>query len=289
METLTQAAPAAAPAAAGFAAHSIDARATFAVPSSARPVTYTSALTGGVPHYVGAFQTLSVQVHDGRPEVDTHSLDREGFVLRRHATAVDDFYDDAELTAVYDHEIERLLKAETGASRVLIFDRTRRTDGPVRDGDRGPARYVHNDYTELSGAERARTLLAQRGLEHLADRRVAQVNVWRPIVGPVRRSPLAFVDAWTVRRHDLIATDMVYPDRTGEIYHLAHRPDQRWVYFPRMARDEVVLIKGYDSADDGRARFTPHVAAEDPATPTDAPARESIEVRTLLLFDEPRA
>jgi len=50
-----------------------------------------------------------------------------------------------------------------------------------------------------------------------------------------------------------------------------------------MRADEAILIKCYDSAEDGRARFTAHSAFEDPTTPTDALPRESIELRTLVL------
>ncbi|MBV8574126.1 MAG: hypothetical protein JOZ58_03675 [Acetobacteraceae bacterium] len=84
-----------------------------------------------------------------------------------------------------------------------------------------------------------------------------------------------------MRFEDLIATDQVFPDRVGEIYHLAYHPSQRWYYAPQMTPDEILLIKGWDSLDDGRTRFTPHGAFELPDTPEDAPARESIEVRTL--------
>ncbi|MFJ3368274.1 hypothetical protein [Pseudomonas sp. NPDC086251] len=52
-----------------------------------------------------------------------------------------------------------------------------------------------------------------------------------------------------------------------------------------MRRGEVLLIKGYDSRHDGRARFTPHTAFQDPLKPRGAPPRESIEVRTLAFFD----
>ena len=82
----------------------------------------------------------------------------------------------------------------------------------------------------------------------------------------------------------MIATDQVFPDRVGEIYHLTYNPSQRWYYAPRMTPDEVLLIKGWDSLDDGRTRFTPHGAFEQPDTPTDAPPRESIEVRTLVVI-----
>jgi len=49
------------------------------------------------------------------------------------------------------------------------------------------------------------------------------------------------------------------------------------------APDEAVLIKVYDSAEDV-ARFSAHTAFEDPTTPDHAPARESIEARTLVIF-----
>jgi hypothetical protein len=50
----------------------------------------------------------------------------------------------------------------------------------------------------------------------------------------------------------------------------------------------VLLIKGWDSLDDGRARFTPHGAFQTPETRENAPARESIEVRTLVVIEKHR-
>ena len=52
-----------------------------------------------------------------------------------------------------------------------------------------------------------------------------------------------------------------------------------------MTADEVLLIKGWDSIDDGRARFTPHGAFDLPGMPVDAAPRESIEVRTLVVIE----
>ena len=57
-----------------------------------------------------------------------------------------------------------------------------------------------------------------------------------PIRGPVPRTPLAVADAGSVRAEELIATDQVFPDRVGEVYRLAHGPDQRWYWAPRMQR-----------------------------------------------------
>ncbi len=61
-------------------------------------------------------------------------------------------------------------------------------------------------------------------------------------------------------------------------------PTHRWYYFPHMQRNEVILIKGYDSLEDGRARFTTHTRFDDPTSPPHAAARESIEARTLVFF-----
>ena len=182
-------------------------------------------------------------------------------------------------------------EAENSSSEVVIFDTTRRSDDGVgavnRDGRRGPARRVHVDYTAKSGPRRVTDILGEAEAERLAasGARIIQVNVWRPIRGPVRRAPLALADASSVRPDELIATDRVTPDRIGEIYHLTHAPSQRWYYAPRMTPDEVLLIKGWDSLDDGRAKFTPHSAFELPDTGQTAPPRESIEVRTLVIIE----
>lgn len=82
-----------------------------------------------------------------------------------------------------------------------------------------------------------------------------------------------------------MATDLIYPDRTGEIYYAAHSPRHRWRYYPLMGREEALLIKGFDSREDGRARWALHTAFNDPTSPADAAPRQSIEVRAAVLFD----
>ena len=227
-------------------------------------------------------------IEDVRGWSTAPDLDREGFALMRRPTAVDDLYDDAAVQATYAPEVERLVAEALGAEWVTVFDVTRRSDSPAGarnpDGVRRPAARVHVDYTIDSGPRRAADVLGQSTVRAAlaAGHAIVQVNAWRPIVGPVLRSPLAFVDASTVATEDLVATDQVFPDRVGEIYHLAHATGQRWGYVSRMARDEVVLIKGYDSRTDGRARFTPHSAFELPDQDS-APARHSIEVRTFAI------
>jgi hypothetical protein len=272
------------------AAAPIRAPLTFITPQDTKPVFQSSAYTGGAPRVFFDTERHTVTIHDMRPLAGALSLDREGFELLQHATAVRDLYDDVAVEQVYYPEIEALLRAVTGASRVIIFDATRRSDAGAgaknRDGLRGPASRVHVDYTAKSGPQRVRDLLGESESQRLAasGARIIQINVWRPIRGPVQRSPLALADASSVAPKDLVATDQVFPDRVGEIYHLAYDPAQRWYYAPEMTPDEVLLIKGWDSLTD-RARFAPHGAFDLPDTPESVPPRESIEVRTLVVIE----
>jgi hypothetical protein len=145
---------------------------------------------------------------------------------------------------------------------------------------------VHNDYTEKSGPQRVRDLLPPDEAEARLKKRFAEYNVWRNIASePIETTPLGFVDAQTIAPRDLAVCDLVYADRTGEIYQGVYNTDHQWHYFPAMRREEVILIKCYDSEKDGRARFSLHSAFDDPTSPADAKPRQSIEVRSLAFFD----
>src|SRR5690606_5163639 len=121
---------------------------TYVAKTAAKPYAHTAAYTGGEPRFFGELDPRTVRITDARPFADRLSLDREGLELRRHETAVEDFYDEDAVKRVYYAEVERLLKRVTGASRVLIFDHTRRTDAEGRRrGLREPAGRIHNDYT----------------------------------------------------------------------------------------------------------------------------------------------
>ena len=253
--------------------------------ATVKPVTYNPRPGTGNPRRVGNYRDFAVIIHDGRPLAPTLSLDREGFRLERHETAVRDFYDEEELRAVYYPEIERLVAEKTGAEKVVVFDHTIRVaEGAVERGLRAPVQLVHNDYTEKSGPQRVQDLLPSGEAEMRLRRRFVEINVWRPIAGPVVTWPLALADASSLAPDDLVTADLVYEDRTGEIFHGRYNPAHRWYWFPAMGREEAVLIKCYDSARDGRARFSLHSAFWDPSTPAGAPPRESIEIRTFAFF-----
>ena len=254
------------------------------------PRVYVPSTGGGDrTEHVGRYRTHDVDILDARQERSVTDLDREGFRLVEHHSAVEDFYDDHALHAVYHAELEALLERVTGAHRVEVFDDTRRSSSTAKQrehGSRDPASIAHNDYTHSSGERRLRDFFADAPgeAEQLAHRRFAIINAWRPIGAPVVDHPLVLCDATTVNDDDLLPVERRGRDRIGELQVALFDRDQRWYYYPRMTRDEVLLFKTYDSATDGRTRFTPHSSCKDPRAPDDAPPRESLETRCLVFF-----
>src|SRR6266568_3313845 len=257
----------------------------FTQPMAEKPYSYNYEPPPGVPPRNTREETHRVKVLDARAVADRLSLDREGFVLLHRPTAATNLYDDAEVTALYYPECERVIREATGASRVVAFDHIARNAALSAKGNqiKLPASRVHDDYTAWSAPQRVRDLMGAEA-EELLKLRFAIINLWRPIRGPVLESPLVLCDAQSLSDEDLIASDLKYPDRTGETYSITYNPGQRYYYFPKMQPDEPVLIRCFDSAPTGAARFSAHTGFDDPTSPPDAPPRESLEVRTLVFF-----
>jgi hypothetical protein len=257
-----------------------------AVDTGTKPVNETFEAGQIIRRRTGETEQRPMHIRDGRPLSAEFSLDRNGFAFVDHKTAVADFFDPAQLETVYYPEVQRLIQAVSGASRVVVFDHTLRT-GDLAEREarkiREPVLWAHNDYTEWSGPQRVREILPEEA-EQLLQHRFAIIQVWRAIDKTIQSNPLALVDARSVSGTDLLPAERRYPDRVGETYQLCYNPDHRWFYFPEMQRDEAIVFKVYDSQADGRARFTPHTSFIDPTSPPNAPPRQSIEVRTFAFF-----
>jgi hypothetical protein len=218
--------------------------------------------------------------------LDDLSLDVNGFVLVSHQTAVKDFYDPEEVKRVYYPEVDRLLREVTRAERTLVFDHVVRNPQLAARGEkdaREPGRIVHNDYSFRSAPQRVREHLPEEA-DRLLQNRFAEINVWRAIKGPLQDAPLALCDARSIALSDAVPSDLVYPHRVGETLGFVFNPSHRWFFFPNMQPNEALMLKCYDSKEDGRARFTAHSGFDDPASPPHMAPRESIEVRALVFF-----
>jgi hypothetical protein len=269
----------------------IEANLNYVAATGEKLVSYAYEPPAGVPKSNVQVEGRATTIHDLRPAASEFALDEVGFKFLTHRSAVKEFWDEDEIRRVYYPESIDLLKRVTGATEVRVFDHTLRRRVPGKDDrsagvPRQPAALVHVDQTAASGAARLRVAYPDEA-DALLRRRVAIVNLWRPITSPVLDAPLAVCDARSVAPKDLVASELVYRDRRGETYNLVYNPGQRWFYAPEMRADEVLLLKCFDSRDDGAvSRFAPHTAFTDPTAPLDAPPRESIELRTFLIFGE---
>jgi len=217
------------------------------------------------------------------------TLDREGFQLATHRSAVSDFEDRGLVDTIHRAEIVALIADLSGADQVLVS-----SPGILRFSERSPrcgsldnsrpARFAHVDVSDATAsAFAARESPAGRRL-----RRFVHYNVWRAISGPPQDVPLTVCDARSVSPGDLIGADAIFdvpgrPEWSFEGLVVAHSPAHRWHWFPDLTRDEVIVFKTHDS-DRERAHCVPHVAFDNPVCGPEARPRVSIEMRALALW-----
>ncbi|KAJ3562997.1 hypothetical protein NP233_g9224 [Leucocoprinus birnbaumii] len=233
----------------------------------------------------------NVKIENIRGKEKEYTLDNAGFQYFKRPTKVKDFADDKVVEEEYYKESIEIIKELTGASRVILFDHTRRLRVPGQT-DSGPARrqpvnLAHVDQSYKASINRVHRHLPAEEVPELLKRRFQIINLWRPIGNPALDWPLALCDYRSVKpEKDTYPVALIYPDREGETLGVKYSPEHRWKYLRGMTPDEIVLIKCADSIQDGSvAAFTPHTGFQDPTTPKDAPFRASIELRALVFYD----
>ncbi|THV02827.1 hypothetical protein K435DRAFT_716477 [Dendrothele bispora CBS 962.96] len=249
--------------------------------------------TPGKPQKNWAPEKHVVEIEDVRGKESSVSLDTTGFQFALNEPAKHkSFENDDEIQKEYYPESIELIKKLTGASRVVIFDHTIRRRDTGQDGldskRRQPANQAHVDQSAQAARDRVLRHLPESESAELLKHRFQIINLWRPISHPAYDWPLALCDYRSLDvKKDLVPVALVYPDREGETLGVRYNPEHKWKYLKGMTPDEAVLIKCYDSKEDGSVSvLTPHSAFEDPSTPEDALPRESIELRTLVFYDD---
>lgn len=215
----------------------------------------------------------------------------------------------------------KLSTADEPVKKVVIFDHTIRRRNPL--APRQPVQQVHVDQTPKAAEARVRRHASTdpEELESLLKGRYQIINVWRPIGYAAVDHPLAFIDYRSTEPKDLVKVDLLYPDHpakaagddddrgkevrpdpakakstagytaAGETFTVVPNDKHRLYYVKDMTPDEALFIKCFDSRSEvhpngrpGVAAYTPHTAFKDPATPADAPGRQSIEIRALVFY-----
>ncbi len=258
------------------------------------------------------------------------NLDDNGFQLLEsnlNNLQVDFFNNDQVIEKYYPYCSDEI-KNFTGAKYVFAFDHNirsasgKKSKKMIKGGQQvqGPAHIVHGDYTLTSAPDRLKQLsrppgkndtlnkilksssLLAEGIvdETLSTGRFAIINLWRNIVSdPVEINPLALCDAGTVSLEDLVVFEIHYSDRVGENYFAKYNNKHKWYYYPKMHKNEALLIKQWDSngglakssgelsdlqSNSGTCTFSFHSAFDDSTTRIDAPDRWSMEVRCIVVY-----
>ena len=262
---------------------------TFIVKQKEKPVYDSSAITGMIPKLYFSVEKKSVNIKDIR-QLKKCSLNKNGFELLKFSS-IYNIENISENLERYKKEIYFFLKKKYNFKKIFIFDTTKRSnrkDGaPNNDGRRQPADRAHVDYTEKSGPVRAKDvigdLLYNKTLEK--GQRIIQMNLWKPLCKKILSSPLAFADPKSVQPKDLVATDQRFPNRIGEIYHLAYNQKQLWYWVPNMTENEVLLLKGWDSSNKKNVvKYTPHTSFNLSKQNIKKNPRDSIEARIFMIL-----
>jgi hypothetical protein len=261
-------------------------------------VNYTGAMTERPRYYANdhsrdvlALEERTIHVDDARRSAFAPSLEREGFALIKHSSAVEDFRDAAAVARTYPAEIEQLVARLSGADRavvtapgVLRFSESSPDSGRLNNSL--PARFIHidiNDPTAKSFADRSCPRDAGRPV-----RRFAHYNVWRVLSAPPQDVPLAVCDARSLAPEDLMEADAIFdvpgkPEWSFEGLVVRYNPRHRWSYFSNMTREEALVFKTNDS-DPGQPHNVPHTAFNDPTCPAGVTPRASIEMRAIAYW-----
>jgi hypothetical protein len=246
----------------------------------------------------GTYRTYEMPIRNGRPVADRFTLDRNGFAIVAHSSAVTDFTDREEVDRVYAGEVAEFVTSYTGADRVATLSWVlRRSAAPAENASQPQAALVHDDFSVAGARGRAATAYASHFPAGPGYRRALITSLWRVFSPPPQDWPLALCDYTSVgpgegldnRLYfvDKIPADLyaeMPPDAPGTSgFEFHHNPAHQWWYFPDMTRDEILFFKLNDS-DHTRAWRVPHSAFRDSTARATQP-RHSIEFRSIAYFE----
>lgn len=241
--------------------------------------------TDGQPARNYGQRAMRIALTDIRNEETHYTLDKDAFQAIQGVemtTPYESFLSEHLIKEQYFPEVEKLLLEQVkGAESVILFDHVVRMERNNGDHSR-PLFTAHADQTARAAAERVRLHVRDRTeVERLLQGRFRIINVWKPLRGPVRSTPLAFATCTSVDPNDIVPIEFRLRTRRGEIVGVRYNDQQRWMYWSGMQKSEILLLKCNDTRRDA-AQQVPHSAFTDPRILSDAEGRESIEVRALV-------
>jgi hypothetical protein len=246
----------------------------------------------------GTYRAYQMPIGNGRPHRGQFTLERNGFVITGHRSAVSDFTDRDEVNRVYPAEVAAFVTSYTGADRVATLGWTlRRSAAPAENASQPQAALVHDDFSVKGARGRAEAAYASHFPDGPGYHRALITSLWRVFSPPPQDWPLAVCDYASVGADEGLDNRLYFVDKipddlyaqmpedapgtSGFEFH--HRPAHQWWYFPGMTRDEILFFTLSDS-DHSRAWRVPHSAFRDETAQATRP-RHSIEFRSIAYFE----
>jgi hypothetical protein len=234
-----------------------------------------------------------VRIFDGRVGREALDFDREGFRLLDHKSVIKADTDLAAEGPAYQETVAALLKQATGADFVLAQGAgllKRHAERAKVEGAIGPSRWAHMDYTTYSANKWVEWIEGWQGVELRHYPRFAVFQTWRCLSPGPQDNTLVLCDASTIKPEGLIVFDACMrkpydgPGNQFESQLCHYDPDQRWLYFPNLTPDELIVFKAFDSAPGWSAQPL-HNSADIPGLPEDAAPRISVEARFFAFWE----
>ena len=176
----------------------------------------------------GAYRAYQMPIRNGRPVSGQFTLDRNGFAITGHRSAVADFTDRDEVNRVYAGEVAEFVKSYTGADRVATLGWTlRRSAAPGENASQPQAALVHDDFSVKGARGRAEAAYASHFPGAPGYHRALITSLWRVFSPPPQDWPLAICDYTSVGPDEGLDNRLYFVDKI---------PDDLYAEMPEDAR-----------------------------------------------------
>ncbi|KAF2637124.1 hypothetical protein P280DRAFT_552563 [Massarina eburnea CBS 473.64] len=212
----------------------------------------------------------------GKAASPIRQLESKGFaILKDKSTSLGALHAQEKWNTAYLEETAQMIKNQLGADEQKAIQGLQ--FGTVV---RPVAASAHVDQDGPNSRRMCEGAASEDVFERLA--RMQQLNVWRPLKGPVTCKPMAVCEGSTVSPE----SKSVHMGLFGTRVVVHHDAMQKWCFIKRQEPNEVFILKIYDSQVlPGDAECTPHTSVDE-INGADGPqnSRESIEVRLVACY-----
>lgn len=248
-----------------------------------------------------AFEPHDVAIRDMRAAPDL-ALDREGFALAKHASAIARLPEMADTNAkaqlglppinrAYYDELLPLMQRISGAREVipqatgLVVRYSARSQ---RQSWAGAAGFAHLDVTARSVESFLKFSLEAAGRPIAPWQRFVLLQTWRTVTDPPQDNLLTVCDRRSVPADDVVFYDAIIGGKgtaleSVEARSCRHGDGHRWWYASDMGPEDLLVFVGYDSADPEAVQPF-HTGFDLPGQETATP-RGSLEARFFAFYD----